>query len=174
MLRAFLAATVTLTAAALLACGDDDADSSPTPTATRTAAGSPTETEQAVETSTPDNGAKTPEPTDETAGPTSPAATAPGEVPTTPPTAASGTPAVRPADEQAFLAQFQGQDIQFVECTYDFSSRLVDCPGYGLYAIDPPIVGQDVTCSTWVLGGAARAVQCSSVEPQQTIYYEIQ
>ncbi|MCH8052262.1 MAG: hypothetical protein IIC86_09620, partial [Chloroflexi bacterium] len=50
---------------------------------------------------------------------------------------------------------------------------LVTCAGRGLYAIDPPIVGQDISCNIWIVSGAAELIQCTSQEPLDTTYYEI-
>jgi hypothetical protein len=62
-------------------------------------------------------------------------------------------------------------DIQ--TCEHTPGTAIVNCSGV-LYAIDPPIVGQDVQCSLWLVAGTPRALGCSSAEPVQTTYYEIQ
>jgi hypothetical protein len=101
------------------------------------------------------------------------AATAPGEIPTAPPVAAVGTPAVEPSDQAAFLAQFQGVQTDLQSCSYNPGTALADCSGVQ-YALDLPIVGQDIQCALWLVGGAPRALACGSQEPQQTKYYEVQ
>ncbi len=150
---------------AVIACGDDDA-ASPTPTITA-APSSP-----AASTTAPAGDQKTEGPSespgDGTVGPT-----APGDVPTAPPIASEGTPAVAPADQGAFVGQFLGEQIEPEGCTYDPTEALVTCAERGLFAIDPPIVGQDISCSIWIVSGEAELIQCTSVQPQKTTYYEI-
>ncbi len=148
---------------AVIACGDDDA--SPTPTITP--APSP-----AASTTAPAGDQKTTGPS-ESPGDATIAPTAPGDVPTAPPTASEGTPAVAPDDEGAFIGQFFGQPIDPEGCTYDSTTALVTCAERGLYAIDPPIVGQDISCSIWIVSGVAELIQCTSIQPENTTYYEI-
>jgi len=177
MLRTLTAlAACTLIAFAFLACGDDDGS----PARSGTPSGAVIT--DAPETATPDGGSgdddgdddgKTPGP-QTTDSASEPPATAPGETPTVPPPATQGTPAVQPPDEDAFLAQFQGQSIIQETCTFDPSTVLTDCGSFGLYAIDPPIVGQDISCALLIVEDTPRAVRCSSVEPQQVKTYEIQ
>ena len=152
---------------AVFACGGDD-DATPTPAVTITAAAS----SPAASTTAPADDQKTEGPSESPAGATA-AATAPGEVPTAPPTASEGTPAVAPDDQGAFVGQFEGQPIDFEGCSYDPNTALVTCAGRGLYAIDPPIVGQDISCNIWIVSGAAKLIQCTSLEPLDTTYYEI-
>ena len=155
---------------AVIACGGDD-DDAPTPTRTPTAA--PTITSPSpASTNAPADDDKT-EPTPTSPAPITLAPTAPGEVPTAPPTASEGTPAIAPADEGLFIGQFFGQPVDTEECTYNPTTALVTCPGRGLYAIDPPIVGQDISCIIWIVDGATRAIQCTSVQPVGTTTYEI-
>ena len=156
------------------ACGGDDDDgATPFPTGDT---GSATET-------TPPNGddgdetpldEKTPGPDETSNDNQTPAPTAPGEVPTAPPTATEGTPAIAPASEAEFIAQFAGLDVQIDTCAYNPATALTNCPGYGLYRIDPPIVGQDTQCDIWLVDAAPRAIQCRSADPIQTVTYEIQ
>lgn len=157
---------------AVVACGDDDEGGTPTPTATTGTTASPGGgvTPGGV-TATPDTGLKSEPPAGETSDETL-APTAPGVVPTAPPTASEGIRAVAPEDDAAFAAQFQGQPIDFEACTYDPGAALVTCSSVD-YAIDPPIVGQDISCNIWVVGGVRELVQCTSQEPLQTTYYEI-
>jgi hypothetical protein len=168
-----LLATVLL-GALLVACGDNDG-ASPTP-APATATPAITASGQAGPAATVTPGSngdeKTPAPDEETPTNDIPA-TAPGETPTPGPTAAQGTPAVE-ISEEAFLAMFAGQSPENVTCFYDPGSALTTCPGAGEYAIDPPIVGQDVTCNLWLLESAPTALQCNVVQPPETKYYEVQ
>jgi len=149
----------------VIACGDDD-DATPTPTITSVPS-SPTAT-----TTEPGGGQKTEGPS-ESPDDATPLPTAPGDVPTAPPTADEGTPAVAPDDEGAFVGQFLGQPIDQEGCAYDPAKALVTCSGRGLFAIDPPIVGQDISCSIWIVSGAAELIQCTSQQPLDTTYYEI-
>jgi hypothetical protein len=166
MLRlAFACLAAALFSLALIACGDDDGGST-----TSTITPDPS-TPAASASATPDDH-KTEGPT-ETPGDATPLPTAPGDVPTAPPTAAEGTPAVAPDDQGAFAGQFLGQPIVPESCTYDPTTALVTCAERGLFAIDPPIVGQDISCTIWIVSGAAELIQCTSVQPEKTTYYEI-
>ncbi|HEY5640968.1 MAG TPA: hypothetical protein VIW01_13060 [Dehalococcoidia bacterium] len=159
----FLAATVLSLVA--ISCGDDDGGTSPTATGTRGTT-SPAATATAPDDSKTEGPSESP--ADVTAAPT-----APGDVPTAPPTASEGTPAVAPADQGAFVGQFQGQPIDPEACSYNPTTALVTCAGRGLYAIDPPIVAQDISCSIWIVSGAPELIQCTSLQPDETTYYEI-
>ena len=150
---------------AAIACGDDD-DSTPTATITL---GPST---PAASTTAPPGDNKTEGPS-ESPGDATPAPTAPGDVPTAPPTASEGTPAVAPADEGAFVGQFEGQPVDFESCAYDPTTALVTCAERGLFAIDPTIVGQDISCSIWIVSGVPELIQCTSEQPQDTTFYEI-
>jgi hypothetical protein len=100
------------------------------------------------------------------------AATAPGETPAAPPVSAEGTPAVQPSDQDTFLANFQSQQVNLQSCSYNPGTALAVCSGVP-YAIDPPIVGQAIQCTLWLVSGTPRALACSSQEPAQTKYYQI-
>ncbi len=150
---------------AAIACGGDD-DSTSTATIT------PGPSTPAASTTAPPGDNKTEGPS-ESPGDATPAPTAPGDVPTAPPTAPAGTPAVAPDDQGAFAGQFRGQPIDYEGCTYDPTVALVTCAERGLFAIDPTIVGQDISCSIWIVGGAPELIQCTSQQPLETTYYEI-
>jgi hypothetical protein len=154
---AFLVAFVAL----LTSCGGDDT-STPTPTATPATgtAHTITATPQSQKTGTPNQ--QTP----------SVAATAPGVTPTAPPVAAVGTPAVAPDDQQAFSTSFSGQQVDLSDCIYNPTTAVVNCDSV-LYAIDPPIVGQDISCTLWLVAGTPRALACQAAEPPGTTYYKI-
>jgi len=148
---------------AVIACGDDD-DVTSTIT--------PGPSSSSASTTAPAGDQKTGGPS-ESPGDATIAPTAPGDVPTAPPTASEGTPAVAPDDEGAFIGQFFGQPIDPESCTYNPTTALVTCADRGLFAIDPPIVGQDISCSIWIVSGAAELIQCTSIQPENTTYYEI-
>ncbi len=78
-----------------------------------------------------------------------------------------------PADAAAFLAQFQGKLVTQEPCLYNPASVTTDCSARGIFAIDPPITGQDIGCSLLIIEGTPRAIQCQSQEPLQTTVYEI-
>ena len=168
MRLAALFALVLLPLLLAAACGGDDSSGvtvstlSPTkrPTATR-ASGTPIVSEKTPEKPTP------------TAEPTEAPTPTPGPPTERPTPAAIGIPAVAPADSAAFLAQFQGKTVMPETCIYNPTNVTTNCPGRGLYAIDPPITGQDITCSLLVVDGTPRAIQCQSQEPLQTKIYEI-
>jgi hypothetical protein len=166
--RLFLLACVLL-AGLVLACGDDDDDgqeSEPTRTRTVRATASPT---SATPTPTPTPGAEEKTPG---TGEQSPIQTSGA---TAPPPAAQGTPAVEPPDTVAYLAQFQGRpDIGEEACIYSPSTRLTDCVGRGLYSVRPPLGGQDVSCFLTIAGGTPEFIRCTSAEPSETKWYDIQ
>lgn len=169
-LASLLLVTVAVTLAAL-ACGDDDDAGTPTPTAVTE---SPTATDGVTpggQTTAAGDDLKT-SPPDGSGGSVPPVATAPGDVPTAPPTASTGIPAVAPDDQGAFAGQFEGQVVEFETCAYNPTNGLVTCP-QAEYRIDPPMVGQDISCTVWVVSGVREVVQCTSIEPTETIYYEI-
>jgi hypothetical protein len=157
------AAVVALSAILLMAAcgGDDDApDSSPSPSASAVATPKPTAAGD-KETPSPDEPAVTPAPQ---AGDTTP---------TAPPVNPGGTPAVEPADADDFIAQFQGQPVDFHDCAYNPATALVNCANFGVFGINPPITGQDITCTLWEIDGKPVAIQCQSAEPLATRYHAI-
>ena len=79
-----------------------------------------------------------------------------------------------PDDLAAFLLQYQGQAIDEDTCQFDPRTGLSACPGRGTYAADPPLTGQDIECSILIVQGEPIAIRCTSQEPLQTIYYDIQ
>lgn len=149
----------TALAAAIIGCGGGGGDSTPTTTGSATAR-TITPTPEGQKTVTPDQGSP------------SVAATAPGETPTVPPVAAVGTPAAAPADQEAFATSFSGQQVDLRDCVYNPTTAVVNCQSV-LYAIDPPMVGQDVTCTLWLVSDVPRALACQAAEPRGTTYYEI-
>jgi hypothetical protein len=155
-----------------LACGggDDDGDSTGTPT------DGPSRTARATRTRTPGAGSPTTgdeKPTPDGNGGENPVPTQGGG--TAPPPATEGTPAVEPADTGAYLAQFEGRgDIGHESCLYDPSTRVTDCGVRGRYAVNPPLGGQDIFCFVAVVGGAPEYLYCTSSEPAETKFYEIQ
>lgn len=169
-LASFSLAAIALSLAAI-ACGGDD-DATPTPTSTPTSTITSGLSSPAASTAAPAGDQKTEGPSESPADVTA-APTAPGDVPTAPPTAPEGTPAVAPDDEGAFVGQFLGQPIDPESCTYNPTTALVTCLERGLFAIDPPIVGQDISCSIWIVSGVAELIQCTSIQPDKTTYYEI-
>jgi len=149
-------------------CGGDD-NGEPTETPTRTATSTP------GRTNTPGPASPTGDekPTPEGTGNESPVQTQPGG--TAPPVASEGTPAVEPPDTAAYLAQFQGRgDIGEEGCQYNPSTRITDCGARGRYAVNPPLSGQDIFCSITIVGGNPEYIYCTSAEPSETKFYEIQ
>ncbi len=144
----------------LAACGGGgDSDETPTSTGSATAR-TVTPTPEGDKTGTPDQ--RTP----------SVPATAPGETPTVPPVASVGTPAAAPDGQEAFSTSFTGQQVDFRDCVYNPTTAVVNCQSV-LYAIDPPMVGQDISCTLWLVSDVPRALACQAVEPPGTTYYEI-
>lgn len=160
-----LVLTLLLALAALLASCGGSGDSTATPTL---ASASPSSVRTV--TATP-QGQKTALPTE--APTVSVAPTAPGDTPTAPPVSVQGTPAAAPADQAGFAAQFAGHDVSFGDCLYRPTTGVATCAGV-LYALDPPLVGQDITCQLWIVDGSPKALACSAVQPQGTTYYEVE
>lgn len=144
-----------------MACGGGGGDTTSTPTKTATPSlRTVTPTPQGQKTASPDH-----------QSPSVPA-TAPGETPTAPPVASVGTPAAAPEDQDGFSTSFAGQPVELSECIYNPTTAVVNCQSV-LYAIDPPMVGQDIACTLWIVSGAPRALACYAAEPPGTTYYEI-
>jgi hypothetical protein len=159
---------VTLIAAfAILAfaCGsDDDGDKeSPSPSAQ-------TSTPDDDETTTPtgDGDDKTPGADETPDGEETPVDGEPTRT-----AASEGIRAVAPADQPAFLNQFQSE-INYEDCQFNPSTVITDCPGHGQYAVDPPLSGQDISCRIGSVEGKAELINCTSQEPLTSIYYDIQ
>lgn len=160
MPRFLLVATLILLCLAAIACGSDDktpAATVATSVAGRTASATPGDQ-------------KTPGPSD-TGEATPVTSGSNNETPRA--TAPFGTPAVHPADEDAFLKQFEGVPVIQEPCTYDPAFALTTCPNRGLYAVDPPLTGQDITCALLVVNNVPKGVQCHSAQPLETRNYEI-
>jgi hypothetical protein len=175
MLRYTLVCVIAAVATfSVLACGDDDDDSSPTPsgaTPGETFGDGRTTPPTASVTEPSSNGDdKTAPPSSTNDGQTTPAPTAPGPTPTAPPTASVGTPA--PQASPSIVANFEGQQITYEDCSYNPSTAQVTCDDV-IYAIDPPIVGQDVTCQQWVIQTEVVLLSCNIFEPFTIKYYEI-
>ena len=110
--------------------------------------------------------------------PTGEETTAAVETPTIEPTVATpaaspiavGTPAVAPAD----LSPYEGMAIDQEECLFDPLTALANCLERGLYTVDPPLIGEDISCSILIVQDEAVALLCRSQEPQEAVYYAIQ
>jgi len=157
--------TVFLFAGLLAGCGgDEDADGgeatpSQTPTASRL-------------TNTPESTGddeKTPVPEESPDG----GEEAPRDTFTPPPTATTGTRATRIDDVSAFFAQSSTPPQDERQCAYNPSTRVIDCSDRGLYAPDPPPLGQGIECYLMASGGNAVVVRCEIAEPQGAAYYDV-
>jgi len=99
-------------------------------------------------------------------------------VPTATPAAGTPTltpiPVVTPVNLAAFLAQYPNRTVASEECPYNPRTAIADCGQQGLYALDPPINGQDISCTPIIADGRPVGLICSSQEPLQTLYYVIQ
>ncbi len=101
-----------------------------------------------------------------------------GQTPTIEPTAVTpaaspvltGTPAVAPAD----LSLYEGMAIDQEECSFDPRTALANCLGRGLYSVDPPLTGQDISCSILIVEEEPVVLFCRSQEPLKAVYYAIQ
>jgi hypothetical protein len=164
--RLFVPTAMLLIVATVTACGGGDEDEEATATPTRT----PTASRETRTPTATGGDEKTPGPEDTpNGGATSTPDTGPEPTP-----ASEGTRAVAPDDQTGFLAQFQGRDTVPESCTYDPTTYIVTCGERGRFAIDPPIVGQDVSCSIGIVDGNPEYVNCRSQEPLRAIYYDIQ
>lgn len=178
----FLTALLLVALAAFaFACGDDDDggdDTSPTDSATITATPgengdgeTPTDgnDDGVDETAPPDD--KTPIAGDDgdddgdgqPSGETSDATPAP-----------EGIPAVHIPNIAEWLEQnHPGVSPTETDCTYNPSTVIATCNDTD-YAVDPPLIGEDVACFALNVNGEPVAIRCTSQEPLTTIYYEIQ
>ena len=95
------------------------------------------------------------------------------ETPTPPTAAEEGIRATLVEDQTGYLMQFNGRNLQEESCLYSPVTRITDCGGTK-YAIDPPIVGQDIDCFRGVVDGQPKYIRCQSAEPQQSLVYQIQ
>ncbi|MEO8458140.1 MAG: hypothetical protein ABI559_10035 [Chloroflexota bacterium] len=149
-----------------MACGGgNDATNTPTSTASTTSSAAP----QGGSTTPPGTSAKTATPPVPTA---SVAATAPGQTPSPPPVAAVGTPAVAPAQQAAFVASFRDKQTEPSDCTYNPGTAIATC-GSTIYALNPPVSGQDATCTLYKIDGSPFAIACTTAEPVATTYYQL-
>jgi len=142
------------------ACGgDDNGDATPTPTPTASrATGTPAST----------GDVKTPGPDESPDGAQTPAITE-----TPPPTGVGSTPAPRVQDVSAFFAQFPSPPQDERQCVYNPSMRLIDCSDRGVWAPDPPPVGQDIQCFLMVVDGSPAVIRCEIADPQGSAYYDV-
>jgi hypothetical protein len=158
-MRAAMVICGTLLVALAAGCGGgSDATSTPTVIGSSAVNGSPTPT-----------GEKTSTPVQATP---SVAQTAPGETPSPPPVPPEGTPAAKPDNQAAFVAEFRNIQTDLTACSYNPGTGLADCNSV-LYSLNPPVVGQDIQCTLWSVQGAPRALACTSAEPVATTYYKI-
>ncbi|HUF53361.1 MAG TPA: hypothetical protein VMR52_06280 [Dehalococcoidia bacterium] len=168
-------------ATAVIACGDDDDDtvgspspSTPTPTATFGDGRTSPPTASVTDAAGDDGDDKTPPPgngdgdDDDDDGP---APTAPGAVPTAPPPATEGTPA--PEALSSIVAEYEGQNILNHDCQYSPNTAQIDCGDRGIYAPDPPPVGQDITCTLWLLADEPVLINCFGIGPPNSFWYDI-
>ena len=156
-----------IVASLVLACGgDDEGDSTETPTGTATRTRTPTRTSGSSPTN---DDLKSPANDEPNGG----VPTVTPDIGPQPTPAPEGTPAVAPPDQTAYLDQFKGKTITQETCAYNPTTYVVDCPDRGKFAIDPVLGGQDISCTIGIVDGNPKYVQCQSVEPRQSIYYEI-
>jgi len=59
------------------------------------------------------------------------------------------------------------------DCRHNPSTRVTDCGSRGLFAVDPPPGGEDVSCTIGILEGNPVYIRCVSQQPLQAIYYEV-
>ncbi len=111
-------------------------------------------------------------PSNETPGESTPEPTSAGPRPTA---AAEGTPAPLLSDPTGFLAEnYPGKSAIDHECGFSPVTQIATCEGFGRYAVDPPLAGQDIGCFLMTIDGKPVLVRCTSQEPLQTIYYRVE
>ena len=160
-----LLACVLLLSGLFLACGDEDnGDGNGDATPTRTTAGSRTVTPSPI-----DSDLKTPGPDETPDG----GGGTPVDTGTPPPTGVGGTPAPRIEDISSFFAQLPSPPQDERQCSYNPSTRLIDCSDRGIYAPDPPPAGQDIQCFLMTVSGNPVVVRCEIAEPQGAAYYDV-
>ena len=176
-LKLLVALTLVAVLSLALACGDDDdagngASPTPSPTAGATATpdGEPTASPDDV-TTPPDE--KTPigggngDGNGDTTGPTPEPTQAATPAP-------EGIPAVHIENISSWLAEnYPGVSPRETTCTFNPATVIANCDG-ALYAVDPPLTGQDVSCSALRVNDEPVAIRCTSQVPLTTIYYAIQ
>jgi hypothetical protein len=167
-----LIALVALAALVLFfACNGDDEENGNGETSPSASAGTRTPADETPNgTDAPDGG----DGVDKTTPPETPNGETPGAtdvVNRTP--APGGIPAVAPADQTAFLSQFADQTINYQNCAYNPSTLLTDCADLGQFSLDPPPVGQ-ADCAIGIVESTSEMIRCTTEEPRQTIYYDIQ
>jgi hypothetical protein len=81
---------------------------------------------------------------------------------------------VEPPDLAAYLSQFQGRNPGEVACIYTPATRVTDCGELGRYAVNPPLGGQDIGCFAGIVDGRPEFIRCSSAQPSESKYYDIQ
>jgi hypothetical protein len=84
--------------------------------------------------------------------------------------APDGTPALGPAD----ISEYAGRSFQAVDCTYDRTTSLADCPPAGVFSISPPLTGEDISCNLFVEEEDPVVISCRSGSPPDATYYEVQ
>jgi hypothetical protein len=145
--------------------GDDNGDSTGTPTRTATPTPRRTGTGDAA---SPTGDEKSPGPDESPDDGGTPVVSG-----TPPPTGVGGMPAPRVEDVSAFFAQFPSPPQDERSCVYNPSTRLIDCAGRGVYAPDPPPVGQGIECYLMTSDGNPVVVRCEVADPQATAYYDV-
>jgi hypothetical protein len=157
--------------AAVAACGGDDEENGEagTPTPAVSPAPGPPSPEPTPEPTLPPDDDDKPTPVNGENG--EPPPTQPAPSPQDP--AGEGIPVTAPAEQAAFLERFEGQEVAQQACPYNPATRLADCAGYAVYAPDPPLAGQDISCFVLIVNGEPAALRCTSQEPLETLYYEI-
>jgi hypothetical protein len=157
LLVAFALASLVLTCG-----GDDDGDATGAPTRTTTAA-RPTRTPETTGDVTTPGPDETPDGGTET----------PVDTSTPPPTGIGGKAAPRVENVSDFFAQLPSPPQDERPCIYNPSTRLIDCSDRGVYAPDPPAVGQGIECYLMVTEGNPAVVRCEIADPQGTEYYDV-
>ncbi len=141
-----------------IACGDGDTKPTDSPAATADSTQTPTATADGKTPGPGETPGATPEPT------------------TPPPTPASvGTPAKAIDKVAEFLNKYKDKEITFEDCHYNPTTFVTDCGAkHGLFAIGPPLVGEDIACSIGLVEDKAEMIRCQVQEPLTSAYFDIQ
>jgi hypothetical protein len=84
---------------------------------------------------------------------------------------AAAEKAVAPADQDAYRKSITGRGIVQETCAYDSDGGIADCGDRGLFALEPPPTGLDVSCVVGLSGSSPVFVLCTIA--RQPKFYQV-
>lgn len=178
MRRIQLLATVilALVVALAIACNGDGGDNGDGETPDGSATATSTATATPSNGDTPDDGTITPAPDKSPVDGNGDIPTGDGQPSTNGATpAAVGTPTVHVPDSTAWQKEnYPGVVFDQIDCVFNPATVVVTCPGYGEFAPNPPLVGEDIGCLASLVNDEPVAITCTSQSPLTSIFYEVQ